>query len=149
MNPLLIVSRYHILCNPTTPEAKGSLQLSLYLSWPARLLISALLHSSICEMEAWKMGEGWRGLAAKGRSVGSFFFPECFRARDSVVIAHETVSDKLCSVWKTRGECPPLLIRCRPDLVTGDWNSLWNAMHNSPLVVPSIFCLMYPDSPVR
>lgn len=63
MNPRLILSSYHILCNPTTPQAKkrGSLQPSLYRSWPASLLISALLHGTNVEMEAWKMGEGGEG----------------------------------------------------------------------------------------
>lgn len=89
-------------------------------------------------MEASQIGEGG---AAEGRSVGLFLFFECFQGRDSIVIVHETVSDKLCSVWKTRGECPPLLIRCRPNLVTGDWNSLWNAIHNSLLAqwFPTLF----------
>ena len=73
MNPLLIVSRYHILPNPTNPEAKGSPQLSLCLSWPASRLISALLHSSICEMEAWKNGSGVRGRERHRADLYLFF----------------------------------------------------------------------------
>lgn len=36
-----------------------------------------------------------------------FFHFKYFQETDSTVIVHETVSDKLRSVWKTSGECPP------------------------------------------
>lgn len=53
MNPPLILSRYRILCNPSSPEAKGSPELSLCSRWPASLLISALKPPVKWKHEKW------------------------------------------------------------------------------------------------
>lgn len=72
-------------------------------------------------------------------------FAACAEKSGGAGIASETVSDKLFGSFRKhaeRGASTPY--KGKPNLVTGDWNRLWNAAHNgrAALWSQAFFCLI-------